>query len=372
MKTYKNLFPQICDFENLYQAFRKARRGKRRRLNVIAFEVDLEDNLLTLQEELLTGTYQPGAYQHFTIYDSKPRRISAAPFRDRVVHHALISVIEPIWERRFIDDSYACRVGKGTHAALDRCSHFARRYAYVLQCDVMQYFASIDHAILMERLARRIADKRTLALCQLIIDSGAGIHHDSYQMRWFAGDDLFARFRPRGLPIGNQTSQFWANVYLHQLDQFIKQELRCRAYLRYVDDFLLFADDKATLHRWKGEIQRILDRLRVMIHPRRSRVYPVRTGIPFLGFVIYPDHRRLRRSAGISFARRFRRNVQAHNEGQLPLDSLKSSVHGWIGHTQHGDTYGLRGAILSSMTIKRPKSQQKKTKIAKKEQLRRP
>ncbi len=371
MKTYKNLFPQICDFENLYQAFRKARRGKRRRLNVMAFEVNLEENLLTLQEELQTGSYRPGAYQHFTIYDNKPRRISAAPFRDRVVHHALISVIEPIWERRFIDDSYACRVGKGTHAALKRCSEFARRYTYVLQCDVMQYFASIDHAVLKGLLARRIADKRTLALCDLIIDSGAGIHNDSYQMRWFAGDDLFARWRPRGLPIGNQTSQFWANVYQHQLDQFVNQGLRCRAYLRYVDDFLLFTDDKAILHRWKGEIQQLLNSLRVMIHPRRSRVYPVQTGIPFLGFVSYPDHRRLRRSAGINFARRFRRNVHAHNEGRLPLESLKSSIHGWIGHTQHGDTYRLRGAIFSSAAIKRVKPRQKKTKMVKKAQLKR-
>jgi hypothetical protein len=146
MKTYKNLYPQICTFENLFLAYRAAARGKRGKAEVAAFERELEPNLFRLQEKLLTQTYQPGSYTHFPIRDPKPRIISAAPFRDRVVHHALVRVIEPIFERRFIHDSYACRVGKGTHRALDRCQEFARRYRYVLQCDLCHFFPFIDLA----------------------------------------------------------------------------------------------------------------------------------------------------------------------------------------------------------------------------------
>lgn len=358
MKTYKHLFPQIAAFDNLYAAFLQARRGKRRQPGVAAFEFNLEEELWTVQAQLQRGSYRPGRYTHFTIYENKARRISAAPFRDRVVHHALTQVIEPIWERRFIHDSYACRAGKGTHAALDRVTQFARRYPYVLQCDVVQFFPSMDHAILESLLARRIADPQTMALCRLIIASGRGIHDKGYQMQWFPGDDLLAAARPRGLPIGNQTSQFWANVYLHELDQFVKQALPSPAYVRYVDDLLLFAAEKAVLHQWQAAISHFLQTLRLRIHPGKSRVYPVACGIPFLGFVIYPDHRRLQRRAGLHYARRFRRKVRAYAAGELPLERLHSSVHGWLGHARHGDTYGLRRAILSRTPITPPRGGQ--------------
>jgi retron-type reverse transcriptase len=157
-KTYKHLYPKICAFENLYQAHRKARRGgKRKRPEVAAFEHDLGENLLRLREELLAQTYRPGAYHNFIVIERKERKISAAPYRDRVVHHALINVIGPIFEARFIHDTYANREGKGTHAALDRAQYFARRHPYVLQCDVREFFPSIDHAILQGLLARHIA-----------------------------------------------------------------------------------------------------------------------------------------------------------------------------------------------------------------------
>jgi len=215
MKTYKNLYPQICTFENLFLAYRAAARGKRGKAEVAAFERELEPNLFRLQEELLAQTYQPGPYTHFPIRDPKPRIISAAPFRDRVVHHALVRVIEPIFERRFIHDSYACRVGKGTHRALDRCQEFARRYRYVLQCDLVHFFPSIDLTILRDILAHPIADGRTLWLVDRIIESGSDVPN-RYPPTYFPGDDLFAATRPRGLPIGNLTSQFWANCYLNR------------------------------------------------------------------------------------------------------------------------------------------------------------
>lgn len=354
MKTFKHLYPRICAFENLELAFRKARRGKRGRPDVAAFEVDMDLELLALQEELVAGAYRPGRYRHFTIYEGKPRRISAAPFRDRVVHHALCNVIEPIWEARFIHDSYACRAGKGTHAALDRCTRFARRYPYVLQADIVQFFPSVDHTVLRELLARYIADAATMTLIDRIIASGAGIHAAGYEMQWFPGDDLLAATRPRGLPIGNQTSQFWANVYLNELDQFVKTTLHCPAYVRYCDDLLLFAADKPTLHRWRREIEQFLMALRLKIHEDRTAVYPVAAGIPFLGFRVYPDHRRLARANGVRFQRRLRPLLRRYAAGQVDLARVHASVHGWIGHAAHGDTWGLRRRLLGRTVVPQP------------------
>ena len=254
VKTYRRLYRRIWVWDNLYVAYRGARKGKRGHEAVADFEFALEDNLVKLQDELASKTYCPGPYHSFYIHEPKRRLISAAHFRDRVVHHALCQVIEPIWERRFIHDSYANRQGKGTHRALNRCTYFARRYRYVLPCDVRQYFPSIDHAILRRILARHIADADVMWLVDRILDSGVGVLSEQYDMHWFPGDDLMAALRPRGLPIGNLTSQFWANVYLNELDQFVKRELGCAAYLRYVDDFLLFADDKQQLWSWREAI----------------------------------------------------------------------------------------------------------------------
>ncbi len=348
MKTFKKLYPKIYDFENLERSFRKARRGKRHKSNVASFELNLDQELLSLHDELKDQSYRPGGYRHFHIYERKPRRISAAPFRDRVLHHALCNVLEPIWEARFIHDSYACRKGKGTHAALDRSTHFARRYPYVLQCDIVQFFPSVDHEILHRLLARYIACPPTLDLIQQIIASGQSIHDERYEMEWFPGDDLLAVARPRGLPIGNQTSQFWANVYLHELDQFIKQGLHCRAYLRYCDDFMLFADDKPTLHRWRREIETFLVNLRLKIHAHKTSVHPVATGIPFLGLTVFPTHRRLRRQNGIAFQRRFKRQLKQFEQGEITREQLDQSVRAWIGHAGHADTWGLRRAIFRS------------------------
>jgi retron-type reverse transcriptase len=351
MKTYKHLYPQICDFDNLYLAYRKARRGKRGKTQVFNFEFHEESELLRLQDELIRQSYRPGAYANFRLPDRKRRLISAAPFRDRVAHHALCNLILPIFERKFIDDSYANRIGKGTHRALDRAQKFARRYPYVLQGDIVQFFPSIDHAILRAMLARPIADAPTLWLIDQILASGADIHVRQYVMQWFPNDDLFARHRPRGLPIGNLTSQFWANVYLNALDQFVKRELECAAYVRYVDDFLLFADDKRALWQWKARLAEFLQSLRLVMHPRKSTVYRVDDGVPFLGWRIFPTHRRLKREKVRDFIRRFRAQVSAYARGELALADLTTRTRAWLAHAAHGETYHLRGRVFASIPI---------------------
>ena len=323
MKTYKQLYEKICGFDNLWLAFHQARRGKRAKAEVASFEYRLESNLLALERELRDESYRPGPYHHFYIYEPKRRKISAAPFRDRVVHHALCNLIEPIWEARFIDNSYACRVGKGTHAGLDRAQHYARRYRYVLQGDMVQFFPSIDHQVLRGLLARRIADQRTMALVDKILNSGAGVLDSEYTIQFFPGDDLLTPLeRARGLPIGNLTSQFWANVYLHELDTFVTQELRHGAYVRYADDWLLFSNDKAELQRYAAQIRGFLVQLRLVLHDRKTQIYPTATGIPFLGFRLYPDYRRLKRPNLLRFKRRMHRMLHGYADGALDLHEL--------------------------------------------------
>jgi len=351
LKTYKHLYPQICDFGNLYTAYRAARRGKRDKAQVFNFEFDAESELVRLQDELVCKTYRPGEYTNFRLNDRKRRLISAAPFRDRVVHHALCNLIEPIFERKFIDDSYANRVGKGTHRALDRAQQFARRYRYVLQGDIVQCFPSIDHAILRDMLARPVADDNALWLIDQILAGGAHVHTRQYVMQWFPGDDLLAINRPRGLPIGNLTSQFWANVYLNEMDQFIKRELQCAPFIRYVDDFLLFSDDKRELWAWKQRIAGFLCSLRLVMHPRKSTVYRTADGIPFLGWRIFPTHRRLKRENVRDFTRRFRKQVGAFRNGEMSFDDLTARTRSWIAHAEHGDTWHLRSRLFASVPI---------------------
>lgn len=208
-----------------------------------AFLGELEHEVVALHHELRSGRYRPGPYHYFEIHEPKPRIVACAPFRDRVVHHAIVRVLEPLFEPRFIEDSYACRKARGVHAALRRAAGFTRGFAFALECDVRRYFASIDHEILLEQVARVVADARLLALLRQIV----GSHADGEAPDW-RGPGLFdGRFRRHGLPIGNLTSQFLANVYLSPLDHFVKHALRARGYVRYMDDFLLFANDRATL-----------------------------------------------------------------------------------------------------------------------------
>ncbi len=340
---------QLCDFSSLLAAYRQAAKGKRGRPGVACFEYECADRLLDLREELVEGSYQPGAYAHFYIHEPKRRKISAAPFRDRIVHHALCAIIEPRFERRFIPDSYANRVGRGTHRAVDRLQQFASRYAYVLRVDVVKHFPSIDHAILQAILSRHIPEDDVMAVINKIIASGDGVLEDEYEMAWFPGDDLLALCRPRGLPIGNLSSQFWSNCYLHPFDLFVKRELGCLAYLRYVDDFALFSDSKQELWRWKQAIIKRLACLRLTIHESSAQVLPVVCGIPWLGFVVYPGHRKVKARNVRNATRRLRERYEEYRNGKISFGELDASVQGWINHVRYADTWGLRRHVFSTL-----------------------
>jgi RNA-directed DNA polymerase len=343
-----SLFEQLCSWDNLHRAYRAAAKGKRGQAAVATFEYHLEDNLIELRDHLSSGQYRPGPYRSFYIHEPKKRLISAAPFRDRVVHHALCQLIEPVFERSFLPSSYANRIGKGTHRALNQAQAYSRNYLYVLQCDVAQFFPSIDHTLLHAELARKLTDERVLGLCDQILASGQGVLAEEYRMVFFSADDLFAALRPRGLPIGNLTSQFWANVYLNPFDHFVLRELRCRAYCRYVDDFLLFSNSKAELWGWKSAIEERMARMRLTIHPG-THPHPVSEGIPFLGFVVYPNRRRLKRRKVVHFKRKLKGMLRAFYQGKLVFAQVTESVRGWANHARFANTVGLRKSVLGGL-----------------------
>ncbi len=343
-KTHKHLFEQIVSLPNLFGAARDALRGKRSRSPAASFFADLEGEVVTLRDELESETYQHGAYHYFTIHEPKERMVAAAPFRDRVVHHAIVRVLTPIFEPRFISDSFACRKGKGTHAALERAAEFTRQYRYALKCDVRKYFPSVDHEVLQQRLARVIADDRALDLIGRVLAS----HRDGTAQEW-GGADLFSvAERPRGLPIGNLTSQFLANVYLDPLDHFVKEELRVKGYVRYVDDFLLFHDERAVLRDWGNRVREKLAELRLEIHPDKYRLQPTRCGVDFVGFVCFANGRRRIRSTNVRrFTLKFRAQQREVMDGKLAPSDLTQSVRAWIAHAAHAQSWGLRTALLS-------------------------
>jgi len=355
MKRVGGLFDELTSWTNLDRAAQRARRGKRYRPDVAAFEFDREYNLLRLQQQLRDGTYHPGAFRTRVIYEPKRRLISAAPYGDRVVHHALCNVIEPVFERRFIPDSYACRKGKGNHAAVRRASEFAARYRYVLKADIQKFFPTVDHAVLLELVERRIKDPRVLDLIRTIVQNpGPQEPH----VLWIPGADLFTPYeRTRGLPIGNQTSQFLANVMLDPLDHFIKEQLRIRGYLRYADDMLLFSDDKGQLGTGRDELRDFLAGFRLKLHPRKSEVFPVAEGIRFLGYRVFATHRILDKANVLRFRRRLRRLQRAYAAGRATAPELRARLISWMGHASHAKTFNLVRRLLKEYKFVRPRKQ---------------
>ena len=305
MKTYKNLFERVTDFNNLYRAFVETSRGKRHQAQVQQFEYHLEERLWEIKKELEEERYRWGRYRSFWIYDPKKRLIKAAPFRDRIVHHAIYNVLEPLFECSYISDSYACLVGKGTLAAVLRYEEFMRRLGgsgYVLKCDISQYFPSVDHGVLKMLLRRSIGDKRVLCLLEGLIDTGG-------------------EGSAKGMPIGNLTSQLFANFYLSPLDHYIKEVLRRKYYIRYMDDFVILDKEKREIWEVLESVRVFLpEHLKLQLNPVRVLVTPIEKGLDFLGYVIYPGgHKRIRHRNVVNFRTRLKRLEDGHAKGESPF-----------------------------------------------------
>lgn len=351
MKRYGSLYPQIIEFENLLLSTRQAQRGKRFRDNVLDFNYHLETELIKLHEELTNKTYQPGSYRTFHLTNPKSRLISAAPYRDRVVHHALCNIIVPIFEKTFIHDSYANRLGFGTHRALRKFTHFARNSRYVLQCDIKKYFPSIDHIILKQLVRCKIKCHDTLWLIDTIINNS---NEQETVIDYFPGDDLLTPVtRRRGLPIGNLTSQFFANIFLNGFDHFVKEQLKVSKYVRYVDDFALFSDDWQFLAAARLAIEEYLAQLRLQIHPIKSQLFETKIGASFLGFRVFPDKIRVRNSNLHLARRRLKRLQTDYAQGIIDREKVNQSIQSWFAHLEHGDTWQLRQQIFTFLAWSR-------------------
>jgi len=375
---------QFYSFERLWRAYRDCRRHKRKTTNALDFEFDAEAKLLELRRELIEHSYSPGPSICFVTDGPKPREVFAADFRDRIVHHLLVAELEAVFEPRFIHDSYACRRGKGVLAASDRLMQFLRRItangrrpAWAIKLDVASFFPSIDKRTLFEILCGNVRDPELHWLIKVILfhdptenytfKSGPGHVPPPSSPRYpiAARKSLFGNRNERGLPIGNLTSQFWANVYLNELDQFVKRELRCRMYVRYVDDLILLDSDRDRLTQWRDQIGRFLgERLKLGLRVDSVDPRPANRGIDFVGWKTFWGHRLPRRRTLAQCSARLRRfekhalrpmwNGLVRRVDVVPasssypgrgLDDLCVALASYCGHLRQGSSSTAWGAL---------------------------
>ena len=320
MKTHKHLYESICTKENICEAYKKARLGKRKKFYVQKFELNAKDNIEQLHQELMDESWMPLPYKEFIAYEPKERLIRAPQFRDRVVHHALVQVLKPIYEPIFIYDSYASLKDKGTHVAVNRLTQSLRRdkdNTFIFHGDVRKFFDNIHHEILIYILRKKIADEKVITLIRKIL-TNQGISH--------------------GVTLGNYTSQWFANIYLNELDYYAKHELKVKYYIRFMDDFLLLSDSKAELHTWKHKIKRFIkDELKLELHPIKQQIFPTNTGIDFLGYTVWKGHKKLRRRN----VERFISRLNKFDKELLITPFIEASLMSWKGYSVHADAFGL-------------------------------
>lgn len=350
MQSIKNLYPKIYDFENLYVAWEHARSKKRYRDDVMIFNRNYEERLIDIQNRLIYETYEIGKYHTFYVYEPKKRLIMSLPFEDRIVQWAIYQQLFPLYEKTFIEDSYACRVGKGTHKAADRLQYWLRqtdrkpkRY-YYLKMDISKYFYRVDHEILMEILGHRIKDNSLLNLLRKIINS-EDMHFGLPLGKEPDEVDTADRLSDKGMPIGNLTSQMFANIYLNEVDQYAKHELGLHYYIRYMDDIIILHHDKRYLAEVKEIIAVFLDeKLRLNLN-QKTAIRPCSTGIDFVGYRIWATHRKLKKKSAVKIKRSMKRYVCKVEAGEESREKMNRAIASYRGVLQHCDSYGLRQSL---------------------------
>jgi len=339
LKKFKRLYEQIYDFENLHEAYREARKNKRYRHEVLRFSANLEENLIQIQNELIWKTYSVGRYREFYVYEPKKRLVMALPFKDRVMQWAIYRILNPLIERRYIRDSYACRIGYGAHRSVDRLQYWLRNLerkydrVYILKLDISKYFYRVDHDILVGILKRLIAEDDLLWLLEVVIRC------DHTKFGLILGDHDFTgdRISGIGMPIGNLTSQMFANLYLNELDQFVKHNLQEKYYMRYMDDALVLYHDKKHLWQVKREIQRFIeDELHLVLNNKTS-IRTINQGVDWVGYRVWSTHRKLRKSTAKKMRKRFKYLQKAYARGQVDFKDLNSSIQSYMGVMKHCD-----------------------------------
>ncbi len=337
-----DLYSQVCSYQNLFLAHQRSRKGKTQKQYVLDFEKALISNLLALRMELLFHTYKPEPLQEFVIHDPKTRRINRSAFRDRVIHHALCNIIEPLFEKSFIPDSYANRKGKGAFKAIARYSYFLRKVShnysqptYVLKADIRKYFETVSHDILLRIIQKKITDLKVLWLIRVILSN------------------YYKDVEGIGMPLGNLTSQFFANVFLNELDQYVKHTLKVSYYVRYVDDFVVLDRSKKQLQICQQKIDEFLtNRLSLQLHPSKSKIILAKNGADFLGMRIFLHHKLLKKKNVAKFRRKYARLQKQYDNGIILYDQMYDFMEGWIAYAKNADTYNLRKEIATKFEEK--------------------
>jgi len=335
MKIYKNVFEKIISLENLFLAWDKFKNGKQKKQDVQQFEWQLEENVFKLHRDLKYKRYKHGAYSSFYIHDPKQRHIHKATVRDRILHHAVFTVLNPIFEPTFIPNSLSCRINKGTHKGIDILDQVLRQISsnsfkpcFVLKCDIKKFFETIDHRILLNIVGKRIKDDDAIWLLEEIIESFSSKY-----------STLFER---KGLPIGNLTSQLFANIYLNEFDQFVKHKLKAKNYIRYTDDFVIVAGEWLYLENIAIPIRSFLkEMLALKLHPKKVTIRKFHQGIDFLGYIVLPHHRLLRIKTRQRIFRKLKKRVNEYKNGTITKQTLEQSLQSYLGVLSHADTYKL-------------------------------
>ena len=328
MKRAGNLIERIVDAENLRRAYLRAVAGKRDKPETLHFRENLDANLAALGRELAEGRYRWGVFSRFKIYDPKEREIAVAPFRDRVAHHAIIGVCEPIFERRQIDQSFACRKGKGQSAAVALAQTYSRGARYYLKMDVRKYFASIDRETLKRSLFRLFKDETLLKALRDVVDA-------------------YEPGAERGLPIGSLTSQFFANHYLTPLDRFIKERLKARRYLRYMDDFVLWDDDRDVLSRQRDEIERFAAE-ELLLTFKESALNLTSKGLTFLGTRVFPGRVRLASRSRLRFRRKYAELTERFRQGLATETEYAERTRALFAFVERAESRAFRLRVMQT------------------------
>lgn len=317
-------FKEVISLENLLESWKEFLKGKRKRKDVQEFSLSLMDNIIQLHQDLANHTYNHSPYQAFRINDPKPRQIHKSLVRDRLLHHALHRMLYPFFDRTFVSDSFSCQIGRGTHKALKRFRVFGYKVSknntktcWVLKCDIRKFFENIDHEILLEILNKYIPDKNIIWLLERIVFS-------------------FSSAPGRGLPLGNLTSQLFVNIYMNVFDQFIKHNLKAKYYIRYADDFVVFSRDKSWLEELLPKIADFLEeRLKLNLHPDKIFIKTLASGVDFLGWVHFPNHRVLRTTT----RRRMMKRIKTKNKPE--------TMNSYLGLLKHGNTNKIKSVVKS-------------------------
>lgn len=329
MKVFTHLYKEITSLPNLFQAWEEFKKGKRKKIDVGEFERHLEDNIFQLHRELRSKTYRHSNYTGFYIKDPKQRHIHKAFVKDRIVHHALFKILNPIFESTFIPDSFSSREGFGIHKGFQKLVSYSRKVSrnytqdcWSLKCDVRKFFDSVDHKILLEIVGRKIKDP---------------------EVKWLLKEIIKSFGKDKGIPIGNLTSQLFANIYLNELDQFVKHNLRVKYYLRYADDFVLLNKNREELVKQKENIRQFLEeKLNLSLHPNKVYLRKLSWGIDFVGYIARPHHQLLRSNTQRRVFRKVREKVDQYRTGGVSQFSLQQSLQSYLGVLKHSSSYKLK------------------------------